>query len=403
MISNLTIVRRSQRTVANWIRPFIPIAVQPLGRFGTSLLLLAVFAVVAFSGDASNVVYTVEGRLQYEQVKPNRKIDIAFTVCVSDCLWSITATSSDMRGVTFKQVYDGDVMTSATQFPAEVRERSTIGNDSTLGIKSGDMPDCLPPVGAGQIWLAYASACKFSGGTTGLMEPVWFVGLDRLRNRFSTPASWMSMAARPFLPSEVDYFFDANLFHQARANSSMPPRTASQTSPVTKWASYRVTAFTNIGSLLLPKAFQFNAYNQAKVPTQTPVLVYEYRGNLIKAYEKVATDAFDHGFGTKTFVQDERFISPANPAGFVRYVATTNKTIPQTDNPQLVTAAIQASRTQVLAPAGPANNRGQSLAGVFQAIRRARAYFTRPVLILLVSGFVLFSVVFMLARRGKSD
>ena len=162
----------------------------------------------------------------------------------------------------------------------------------------------------------------------------------------------------------------------------------------------RLTAFTNIGSLFLPREFQFDAYNRPKSPTQTPVLAYGYRGNLIKAYERIAANAFDRGYGTKTLVQDERFISAANPAGYVQHVAITNETVPQTNHPQMVEAAIQASRSQFLATAPPPTNLRWRF---FQTIQRARALISRPVLFLFVCGLALFSFVFILARRGESD
>src|SRR5439155_24698970 len=80
-------------------------------------------------------------------------------------------------------------------------------------------------------------------------------------------------------------------------------------------------------------------------PKQKPVLAYKYHGTLIRAYEAIAKGAFDHGFGTKTFVQDERFITPAHPVAFVRY-ATTNRTIPETYDPRMMMAAMAIRQTQ---------------------------------------------------------
>ncbi len=156
------------------------------------------FGMAGYSVLASNTVYMVEGRVQFQSPFVKRTNDITFTVCVSNCSWSITGTASDAKGMSFKQVYDGKVTSSATRFPDEVRNRSTAGNDSTLGIESVDMPDCLPPIGAGPIWLAYASFCKFTSGNTGRLELTWFVSPEFRRDRYTTSASWKANSENPF-------------------------------------------------------------------------------------------------------------------------------------------------------------------------------------------------------------
>src|ERR1043166_8833154 len=205
----------------NWTMDATPNqALDPQVRRRTVFLTMVLFAVSAVaapkSAKASQTLYTVEGQLEYRAVFPRRTSELSFIVSVSNCTWSITAVSSDSEN-TNKQVYDGQMLTTAVRFPDRVRTQSTMGNDSTLGIESNDTPNSLCPNGAGQIWLAYASACKFAGTTAGLTEPVWFVVEELRRNHFKTPTAWTLEPQQPYLPSKVDYDFDSDAFQSAMA------------------------------------------------------------------------------------------------------------------------------------------------------------------------------------------
>jgi hypothetical protein len=361
------------------------------------LILCFLFTITSFPCHAADMVYSVEGRLRYETVVGNipevgnTRNDITFAVSVSNCMWAITATATMAKGVTFKQVYDGDVTSSATQFPDNVRNKSTMGNDSTLGVENLDIPDSLPPIGAGQIWLAYASACKFASGNTKLLELTWDVSPEFRRDRYSTPASWKTIPASPFLPSEVDYYFDADSYRQYRQtlsqSSSSPPRDANKSGSKTKWAAYKASSFTNVGTLRLPGTFDFEVYNPES-PNQKPQLVYKYHGELVKVYESVPNNAFVHGFGRITYVEDARFVSQSSPSAFIHY-ATTNKTIPKTNEPQMVAAAIHAKLSQFI-------GRGDG-----ESPSRQLDTSKRTVLVLVVAGLAIFPLVIILARRGK--
>jgi len=314
-------------------------------------MLLVVFLTTAVAlsprfSRGSETVYTVEGRLEYRAIFPRKTREISFVVAVSNCAWSIVGVSSENQEITSKQVYDGQILTSAVRFPDRVRSQSTIGNDSTLGVESNDMPNSLSDIGAGQIWLAYASACKFSGSTTGLTELVWFVSQELRRDHFKTPTAWMIEPQEPFLPSKVDYYFNSDAFQRAIAGKQMSPSGIGNTAVLTKWASYRVTSFTNTGSISLPRSFYFEAFEPSMSPDRPSTLAYSYRGMLTTVYESVPANAFVHGLGTKTLVQDERMMNPTNPASYIRYVTTTND-IPSTSSLEMIAAADFANRTQL--------------------------------------------------------
>jgi len=178
-------------------------------------------------------------------------------------------------------------------------KRSTAGNNSVLGFENTDMPNPLSDIGPGQIWLAYCSACKFSVGTTGRMEPVWFIDTSSRKARFNTPACWKTEPGKPFLPVSVDYFFDSVSFSQLPdIGWKLPAASEVETNVI--WGSYRATNFTRVGALCLPKEFVYEAFD----PGDKQPLVYKYQGRLIKARLSIAKGAFDRGLGGKTLIAD---------------------------------------------------------------------------------------------------
>ena len=263
------------------------------------VLVLAGTLSILVSGGASEVTYTVEGRLHYEASRFSISKDIDFTVCVSNCSWSITGIVLDGQGVVYKQVYDRGITSSAVRFPGDMSKRSTAGNNSVLGFENTDMPNPLSDIGPGQIWLAYCSACKFSVGTTGRMEPVWFIDTSSRKARFNTPACWKTEPGKPFLPVSVDYFFDSVSFSQLPdIGWKLPAASEVETNVI--WGSYRATNFTRVGALCLPKEFVYEAFD----PGDKQPLVYKYQGRLIKARLSIAKGAFDRGLGGKTLIAD---------------------------------------------------------------------------------------------------
>jgi len=329
---------------------------------------------------APDIIYTAEGRIHYEVAKGQPyTLDTDFKVCVSNCLWSITTIQPDPTGgtMTTKQVYDGKVVTCATLFPAEVTKLSTSGNDSTLGIQNTDIPNCLP-IGSGQLWLAYCSACKLSGATKGPLEPVWFIEPTYRLDRFTTPAAWEVAKGQPFLPLKVDFFFDPDSFDNV-PDFAPQPLPGQMGTKGNVWCSYRATAWTNVGSLVLPESFEFEVFSaiiQGSVK-------YAYRGQLTNGFESLPVGAFNQGIGTKTLVNDERFVSPSYPAAFVRYV-TTNKTLPGTNEPAMLAAAARAKISQFL--------------GAQQVWRPGNL----EVLFFIIAALTFALSVFMLARKKRA-
>ena len=309
----------------------------------TSMLLLGLSACLSHGAE---VTYTVEGRLHYETVgaRPKEYVrDESFRVSVSNCLWSITAVCAADGGASYKAVYDGSVVTSSVHLPAppkEIKEsKDFLGNDSVLGIETDDTPNCLAP-GMGQIWLAFASACKYSTGTTGMMELVWFSDIKLRRNRFTTPASWENISEPPFLPKAVTFFFDSDLYYGALDKPLPSPKTHGLC------ASYRATAYTNFGRATLPLRFDYEGYEAASGNRTQPRLVYRYHGELVDAYHGTPSGAFDHGFGSRTLVEDSRYATLSNPVPIVHYLVT-DRAVPSMDSPQMVRNYIRASQAQV--------------------------------------------------------
>lgn len=297
----------------------------------TAIRVIAIACLLPVMGYGA--IYTVEGELEYSSTS-GQHIDIPFVVSVSNCNWSISTTGV-FNSPLSKQYYDGDVLTTFSQFPPrpEGVKPSTVGNDSVLGVEQTDMPNCLQ-LGMGPAWLAYASSCKFSTVNTGLVEIAWFSSLERRRDRFKTPASWSKAEQQPFLPTSVDFYFSVR--------GSQGVNIAANSYLTTLFASFKVIAVTNIGSLLLPLRFEFKGYEPAKVPNQASTLVFQYRGRLLKAYASIPDGALERGFGQKTFVQDERFKNWSNPVPIVQYTIT-NQNVPHITDPAMIKAYVQGA------------------------------------------------------------
>jgi RNA polymerase sigma factor (sigma-70 family) len=264
-------------------------------------------------GDRDNprvsAVYTVDGHLHYDA--GDYREDFAFTVSVSNCLWSISIKPTAKDKATFKQTFDGKLVTSSILFPPSILTNTPPRNDSALGVEIEDMPDCSI-LGMGPAWLAYASSCKFSGATKGLVELAWFSNRERRRTRFKTAATWKNSTESPYLPETVRYFYDSGDL----------------------WAAYRVHSFTNIDSLHLPLAFEFAVYNRPRPGEEKPVLAYKYSGLLDRAREGVEDGSLAYAFGNRTVVEDKRFNSATPPVRIIQYLVT-NRTLPRIDDPTL--------------------------------------------------------------------
>jgi hypothetical protein len=344
----------------------------------TSVIRLLLWGDVSRS-DAGQVLYTATGTLEYKSKVFKIQDQVAFTISVSNCVWSIKGSSSSAPDTVFKQVYNGDFVTSATRFPDSVRKLSGSGNDAAVGIEQHDTPNSLPPIAAGVIWLAYGSGCKFAGTNDGLLEIIWPVDQELVRDRFRTTAKSVLLLEPPFLPSTVDYYFDADLFKKAQPQASGK----SGTNKDLPWATYRAMTFTNLGALRLPKVFQLVVYSTSDFKVMS-----SYQGELTNVYAGVDKDAFDRGYGTTSLVQDERFISKSNPVSYVRYFAT-NDAVPATNDPAMIDAAIRAKLSQKLSPMPTVPTFNEKLYVILK----------RSLLFLLVSSIAL--IPFFLAWRRE--
>jgi prepilin-type N-terminal cleavage/methylation domain-containing protein len=296
----------------------------------TLIELLVVIATLAGSASslplmATDLCYTAEGRLTYTSIASG-STEFRFTVSVSNSSWSITLIPPSAEQTTFKQVCTAGTLTTAARFPDRVRSQTTIGNDATVGIETGDTPNCLQP-GMGAVWLAYASAGHLRAADNGRLEILWFINQELRHQHLTTPAVWKTQPRPPFLPTSVRYWFSSELFSEtAPWHRDLPQARVKDNSP-RLWAAYLATAVTNVGSVMLPSVFDFYGYDP-DVTNLNGHAIDQYHGRLDRAYQGASAAAFEPGFGTKTLVQDERFTTPANPTAYVRY-ATTEKVVPQ--------------------------------------------------------------------------
>lgn len=225
---------------------------------------------------SADVIFTAEGKLRQEYFREKLTNEVSFRVCVSNEVWSIDGTSSQGGEGKFIQVFDGAQRSSATHFPGNLVSLTDMGNDATLRVDNTDTPDCLPPIGGGAIWLAYASSSKFSNRKSGLQEPTWFINLLFRDGRFSTPAVWERLEEPPFLPVSVSYFFDEARFKSFAAGEVASSQNYVQPGGLVKWANYQVVAVTNISGLLLPRVFELTVYAVRTGATES--LVYKFSG-----------------------------------------------------------------------------------------------------------------------------
>ncbi len=353
-------------------------------------LLAALLSVVAPSAcEASDVAFTVEGRIRYETANPPGHVVLQenFTMAVSNSLWSITTFADGADPTVHRQVYDGSIVTAATLCSKAMAHpanppRDWLGNDSVVGVEVDDTPNpltCTP----GPLWLAYASASKLGNGTNGLLELAWFVTPELRAGRFKTPASWQMAPSLPFLPSRVDYFIDWGSYGTARGGSAAAPRRGFV--PDTVWASYRATAFTNIDGLLLPLTFDLKGYEPADgVLRKESLLVDDVHGTLLGGHRGVADHSFDHSFGEKTLVEDKRYSAWSNPVPLFHYVVT-NRTLLPVGDPQMLKAYARAYLS------------------VRQLKSRPNRFFAwRRVAFVTICVAALLPFAFMLGRRGGS-
>jgi hypothetical protein len=275
--------------------------------------------------------------LHYEQVARGSIYDETFKVAVSNRAWSITTWPLKGQGVNlYKQVCDGSIVTLSSHFIPYVPKSSTankryIGNDSTMWIRNGDIPDCtLTTIGMGQIWLAYASTCHYSVGTEGTQQILWPSGSDLQSRAFTTQATWLPGSEPPFLPIKADYFFDIQAFESATGRPARSSGSRPAVATPTKWATYETRGSTNVASLVFPLSFRYQQYEPYAFSGK-PTVVYSYEGRLTDATLGVDPNALNHGFGEITIVEDERFGRQANGVAAINYVVT-NRTIPSTTN-----------------------------------------------------------------------
>lgn len=351
--------------------------------FAFQLVLSTFLTICMWPITGAGAIYTVEGELHYIAIN-GLQIDAAFSVSVSNCLWAIS-TEAASNAPACKQFHDGDVVSSFMEIPPQGFQSSTPANDSVLSVEKTDMPNSIQ-FGMGPVWLAYASACKFSSGSTGLVELAWFSSLERRTKRFKTPASWINAEVEPFLPSSVNYYFESG-------EKALPRDTASgslnPSASATLWATYRTVMTTNIGTVLLPLLFEYKLYEPARSYGQESKLVYQYQGQLLRAYESIPAGTLEHGLGRTTFVQDERYRTWSNPVPVVQYVIT-NQEIPKVSDSIMLKAYAQGAAFQ--------KARQNLLEKSIQSQSTKRI-----VLLATLSCLVLIPFVAVLVRKGKPN
>jgi hypothetical protein len=283
-------------------------------------------------------IYSVQGRVKYEVLERKIVWKETFTISVSNCLWAISVIRDDeSKDVIFKQVYDGETVTMSSLF-LQVHSQPTKGklaNDAALSVEFNDTPNSTAPLGMGPIWLAYASSCKFSGAASGLVEPAWLLAEELRRSRFKTPATWDLLPGAPFLPRNINFFYDESAFRQAMKGATPDPN-AETAGAKSLWASFQVESVTNIDSLIFPKHFVLQVYNPG--PTNAAkalALAYRYTGDVEAVMPGEMRDNLAPGFGNRTIVQDTRLGNWSNPITPVTYLVT-NRVIPGTNDPKLL-------------------------------------------------------------------
>ena len=220
-------------------------------------------------------------------------------------------------------------------------------------LENSEVPHVESSAAGEYVWLAFASSCYFEHATNG-----YAVALQELRSpsglcrRFEVPAMVKLFQAPPYLPEEVRYTTESQLFLRDDGTTESVPLAA----PFTKGfvsAEFRSSGFSNVNGLSFPSRFQYRVCGPAdSANTAADVIwyldVYGTATNVI-----VGKQQLDNKLpNMKAYLRDVR--DPAQPAN----LRITNGVVPPMDAPAAVKARQKTHAMQTTA--ARAKNRSAS-------------------------------------------
>jgi hypothetical protein len=192
-----------------------------------------------------------------------------FHITVNDCSWLLRLTPArplyDYREVSYdgSWIYRVTSLEAVTAAPSRTNRSANI---ATATVTAGPVPHDESVHEAGVLWLAFASACYFSGVTNGRTEPAITFGVPSWQysheNRYSEKTVFNLQGLYPAVPESLAYLDEGSIRDNSRPNILLKrelPYSAGFTNAV-----YRVLQSTNCGSFRLPSRAVMETYVPAR-------------------------------------------------------------------------------------------------------------------------------------------
>jgi hypothetical protein len=187
-------------------------------------------------------------------------------------------------------------------------------NEATAELR----PTLVPPPMRGLIspvWIAYGSRCYFAGRDS-IIEPLFYMGNQRLQSVISVRGSWRFSPKAPYLlTSLIDY-------RDGKVLGLQHPFTLETTNSV-----YEVLNWTNIGALTIPQQFRITHYVPDTKATDVPRLAVfaVIDGVATEVLDRTEITDFSPAVSVATRVVDRRFKKETQSDQPIVYMAKAGK------------------------------------------------------------------------------
>lgn len=169
------------------------------------------------------------------------------------------------------------------------------------------------------LWFAFVSSCYFQQQTNDLLEPIWTLDDNQLKDQhFKVLAGWSLNDVAPFLPKRVTYFSDGKLRSRVNGTSSIRPAPPPYNHGFTNFI-YEELSATNSDGLEIPKEFRFTRYGFVG-DNFTPIVIVS--GRVDQFTPNASATVFTPPYTGSIEVADKRFALSNPPVDLVLFPAS---------------------------------------------------------------------------------
>jgi hypothetical protein len=299
--------------------------------FGATLVFLVLPSMPAAEFSVQGTV-VIEGFREVEGSNSPTRVDVGFSVAVSNCHWFIRTERPIPGGLSATELgTDGGPIYSSSWFsPGNGTGEKFV--DAT--VRPGGRPYVAQDPVISLVWFAYASECYFGGITsTNRLEPLrvrYFAGGRSLYNltNFTVPAVWSLATTTPSVPDHAVFFEDGLVrqWKDERDSWWRPPIERRISAPYENGYTglvYTVEKYLSRGKAIVPERFQLQTFGpkpDARSSNDLNLIVRQ-TGLVADFSDRVTIKSFLPRIPNDARILEERFVRSTPPVFGFSYEA----------------------------------------------------------------------------------